>query len=127
MMRARKDGGQSTVELALVLPFVCLLILSLVQVGLVVHAHLLVVSAAREGARAAAVDEHPMAAQIAVVAGTPLDRDRVDVHSRDAGGGNVEVEVNYTYETNVPLIGGLMGDVELSSSAEMRREWTSDG
>jgi hypothetical protein len=124
--RARGDGGQSTVELALVLPFVCLVVLALVQVGLVIHAHLLVVHAAREGARAAAVDEHPMAAQMAVVAGTPLDAQHVLVTSRHAGD-RVEVEVRYRYSTDVPLIGSLVGDVDLSATAVMRREWTSDG
>lgn len=122
MRRVRKDGGQATVELALVLPFVCLLLLALVQVGLVVHTHLLVVHAAREGARAAAVDEHPMAAQLAVVAGTPLDRDQVSVTTRD-GGDRIEVEVRYRYEPDLPIIGSLLGDIGLSASATMRREW----
>lgn len=122
MRRVRGDGGQATVELALVLPFVCLVLLALVQVGLVVHAHLLVVHAAREGARAAAVDEHPLAAQVAVVAGTPLDRDQVSVDTRHAGE-RVEVEVRYRYEPDLPLIGALLGDINLSASATMRREW----
>ena len=124
MRRVREDGGQSTVELALVLPFVCLVVLAVVQVGLVIHAHLLVVHAAREGARAAAVDEHPMAARIAVVAGTPLDAEHVTVTSRDAGE-RVEVEVQYRYSTDVPLIGSLVGDVDLSATAVMRREYGS--
>ncbi len=126
MKRVREDRGQATVELALVLPFVCLVLIALVQVGLVVHAHLLVVHAAREGARAAAVDQHPMAAQAAVVAGTPLDRDKVSVRSRQAGD-QVEVEVRYRYETDLPLIGSLVGDIDLSATAVMRREWTADG
>jgi Flp pilus assembly protein TadG len=118
----RGDGGQATVELALVLPLVCLLLLALVQVGLVVHAHLLVVHAAREGARAAAVDPHPSAARAAVTAGVPLDHDRVDVTTRDAGGERVQVQVRYRYSTDVPLVGALFGDVDLTATATMRRE-----
>jgi Flp pilus assembly protein TadG len=122
MSRRREDGGQATVELALVLPLVCLMLLALVQVGLVVHAHLLVVHAAREGARAAAVDPHPSAAHLAVVAGVPLDRDRLDVTTREAGGGLVQVEVRYRYATDVPLVGALLGEVDLTARATMRRE-----
>ena len=51
MSGRREDGGQAAVELALVLPMVCTLLLAVVQVALVVHAQLLVVHAAREGAR----------------------------------------------------------------------------
>lgn len=122
MRSGREDRGQATVELALVLPFVCLLLLALVQVGLVVHAHLLVVHAAREGARAAAVDPHPLAAQVAVVAGTPLDRDDVTVKSR-SGDDEVTVGVEYRYRTDLPLVGALFGDVDLSAEATMRKEW----
>ncbi|MGY6499887.1 MAG: TadE/TadG family type IV pilus assembly protein [Acidimicrobiales bacterium] len=120
--RTREDGGQATVELALVLPLVCLMMLAIVQVGLVIHAHLLVVHAAREGVRAAAVDTHPLAAHVAVVAGAPLDPDRLDVEVSDAGDGRVRVEVRYRYETSVPLVGALFGDVDLSAVAVMRRE-----
>lgn len=122
MNRAREDGGQATVELALVLPLVCLLLLAVVQVGLVVHAQLVVVHAAREGARAAAVDEHPLAAQVAVVAGAPLDQDRVVV-TTDSVGERVRVEVTYEYSTEVPLVGALMPDLDLSATATMRREY----
>ena len=122
MKRRRGDEGQATVELALVLPLVCLLLLALVQVGLVVHAHLLVVHAAREGARAAAVDPHPSAAHVAVIAGVPLDRDRVEVITRETAGDRVEVQVRYRYSTDVPLVGALLGDIDLAASATMRRE-----
>jgi Flp pilus assembly protein TadG len=122
MTRRREDGGQATVELALVLPLVCLLLLVLVQVGLVVHAHLVVVHAAREGARAAAVDPHPAAAHLAVVRGAPLAVEQVQVSTSDAGGDMVTVEVRYRYSTDVPLVGALVGDIDLSARATMRKE-----
>ena len=122
MNRAREDEGQATVELALVLPLVCLLMLAVVQIGLVVHAQLVVVHAAREGARAAAVDEHPLAAQVAVVAGTPLDQNQITV-TTDSVGERVRVEVTYEYSTDVPLVGALMPDLDLSATATMRREY----
>jgi hypothetical protein len=120
--RTREDRGQATVELALVLPLVCLLLLAVVQVGLVVHTQLVVAHAAREGVRAAAVDPHPLAARVAVVAGTPLDRDRVEVGTRSVGD-RVVVEVTYRYESSMPVIGALVPDLDLSANATMRREY----
>ena len=122
MSRTREDGGQATVELALVLPLVCLLLLAVVQVGLVVHTQLVVAHAAREGVRAAAVDPHPFAARAAVVAGTPLDRDEVEVDSKSIGD-RVVVEVRYRYSSSMPVIGALVPDLGLSASATMRREY----
>ena len=60
--RPRGDRGQAMVETALVLPLVVLFLLAVVQVGLVVRAQVLVTHAAREAARAAAVDPDPAAA-----------------------------------------------------------------
>ena len=57
--RLRGSRGQATVELALTFPLVVLLLLMVVQLGLVIHAQLLAIHAAREGARAAAVAPEP--------------------------------------------------------------------
>ena len=40
----RRDGGQAAVELALCLPFVCLLVLGLVQVAIIVRDRIAVVA-----------------------------------------------------------------------------------
>ena len=122
MSGRREDGGQAAVELALVLPMVCTLLLAVVQVALVVHAQLLVVHAAREGARAASVDPSPGAAIAAVVGGTPLDADRTEVEVDDPGGGRVRVEVRYSMPTDVPLVGAVLDDLELTATAVMRVE-----
>lgn len=122
MSRGGDERGQATVELALVLPFVCALLLLVVQVGLVVHAQLVVVHAAREAVRAAAVDPDPEAARVAVIGGTPLPAAAVDVAVADAGDGRVRVVVTYDMPTDVPLVGGLVGDIELSAAAVMRIE-----
>ena len=47
------DAGQAAVEVALVLPFLALVLLLVVQTALVVRDQVLVVHAAREAARAA--------------------------------------------------------------------------
>ncbi len=118
------ERGQATVELAAVLPFVAVLLLVVVQVGVVVRAQVLVVHAAREGARAAAVDPSPAAAATAAAASGELapNRLRVDVEGAGRPGGDVTVTATYRVETQVPLVGALVGDVEVRGTATMRVE-----
>ncbi len=123
--RARSSGsadrGQATAEAALILPVIALALLAVVQIGLVVHDRIMVTHAAREGARVAAVEGGDRAVRDAVVASGGLAPDRLDV-VRTGSGGRVTVVVRYRAPTNVPLIGPLIGDVELIGSATMRRE-----
>ncbi len=119
-----RDRGQSTVEVALLLPFVALLLLAVVQVGLVARDQVLVVHAAREAARAAAVDPADAAARDAAASAADLAPERlsVQVSSRGAAGSRVEVTVRYRSGTGVPLVGRLVGDVEVTGRATMRVE-----
>ena len=118
------DGGQAAVELALVLPLVFLLLLVVVQVGLVARDQVLVVHATREAARQAAVDPAPDAARKAALAGSHLAPGRltVDVRNRAGPGSRVSVRVEYRTPTDIPLVGALVHDLTLSSSASMRVE-----
>jgi hypothetical protein len=116
--------GQAAVELALVLPVLAVLLLAVVQVALVVRDQVLVVHAAREGARAAAVDPSPAAARRAAAGAGPLEPARIDVR---LGGGRregepVQVSVAYRSPTVVPLVGPLLPDVSLHGRASMRVE-----
>lgn len=122
--RAREDRGQAAVELALVLPLLAALALALLQVALVVRDQVLVVHAAREGARAAAVSDEPGAARAAAMAGAGLVAARLDVDASGRGraGSRVRVLVRYRSPTDLPLVGPLVGDVALSGSASMRVE-----
>jgi Flp pilus assembly protein TadG len=123
----RGDGGQSTVELALALPGVALLVLFVVQVVVVVHDQLLVDASVREAVRAAAVSGDTGAATRAGADGG-LDPRRltVDVDRRSAGDGTggdlVEVRVRYRAPTDVPAVGAILPDVELGARATMRSE-----
>lgn len=102
--RCQREGGQATVEVALLLPLLAMLLLAVVQVGLVVRDQVLVTHAAREAAR--------------------LDPDRLDVElsgSTDPGG-RLTVTVRYRSPTSVPLIGPLLGDRTLVAQATMRVE-----
>ncbi len=116
--------GQATVELVLALPVIVLALLVVVQVALVARAQVLVVHAAREGARAAAVDPSPRVASGAVSDRGGLDPSRTRVHAAVSGSDPalVEVTVRYRAPTDVPLVGALVGDPVLEASVTMRVE-----
>lgn len=118
------QSGQAAVELALVLPFLAVLLLLLVQVGLLVRDQVLVVHAAREGAREAAVEPAPGAAREAALAGSGLDPGRLDVAVSGRGGPGSRVKVTATYRspTAVPVVGAALSDMRLEASATMRVE-----
>lgn len=122
--RTATDEGQAAVELALVLPLVAVVLLAVVQVGLLVRDQVLVVHAAREAAREAAVEPAPAASRRAALAGSGLDGNRLDVHvtGRAGPGSRVRVEVKYRSPTRVPLVGAAVGDVSLDATATMRVE-----
>jgi Flp pilus assembly protein TadG len=114
------------VELALLLPVVALLLLAILQVAVLARDVVLVTHAAREAARAAAVDPDPTAATAAAREATGLDADRlrVAVSGRGGPGSRVRVEVSYRAGTDVPLVGALLGDRTLRGTATMRVEGT---
>lgn len=122
--RSHRDRGQSSVEVALLLPFVAVLLLGVVQVGLVVRDQVLVVHAAREAARAAAVDPAEGAARDAAEAASALSPARlvVAVSGRGEPGSRVSVTVSYASPTVVPVVGRLLGDVTVTARATMRVE-----
>ena len=56
----RERAGQSVVELAITLPILLLLMLGLVNLGLLMHAQIVLTNAAWEGARAGATITDPV-------------------------------------------------------------------
>ena len=117
------ERGQASVELALCLPVVAVLLLVVVQAGLVVADQVAVVQAAREGARRAAVDPDPAAARHAALGGR-LVPGQTTVSVERLGGRPplARVTVRHRAATEVPLVGGLLPDVELASAATMAVE-----
>ena len=120
----RRTSGQATVELALALPLLALLALTLVQVGLVVRDQVLVVHAAREAAREAAVTDDPAAAAREGLRASSLKRTRVtvDISGRRERGSRITASVSYLAATEVPFVGALVPDIRLHSAATMRVE-----
>jgi len=121
---ARSERGQATAELALVLPVFVIAVLLVVQAGILVRGQILVTHAAREGARAAALDDDTSAVEQAVRRATPLDPGRLAIRIRGRGkpGSRVTVEVTYTPPSPVPLLRSIVGRVTLRAEATMRVE-----
>jgi Flp pilus assembly protein TadG len=120
--RRRPEGGQATVELALTLPFVAVLLLAVVQVLVVAHAQQRIEHAAREAARVAAVGDDPEAVRRAAALGVGGGASALDVEIRSVDGGLVEVTVRRRFATDVPVVGALTPDLALVGRATFRRE-----
>jgi hypothetical protein len=84
----------------------------------------LVAHAAREAARAAAVDDDVDAVRRAAERAGPLAADRleVEVSGREGAGGRVRVVVRYTVPLRLPLVPGRGLEADLTADATMRVE-----
>jgi hypothetical protein len=121
--RRRRDHGecgQATVEFALVLPVLVLVLMLVFQVALVARDQVLAVQAARAAAREAAVGSDM--ARVNGAARATLPGAEVSVTSRGAIGEPIVIQVHYRSHTNLPLIGPLLPDPQLTARAVMRRE-----
>ena len=115
------ERGQATAELAMLLPFVLILILSVGQVALVWRSQLLVTQAAREAARVGTVSSNPAAISRAAKDATGLDPNRIEVTiiERGAPGDLVVVVVRYRPVDHLPLVGFAVRDRVVSARATM--------
>jgi len=118
-VRQGDDSGQATVEFALTLPVLLIVVLGLVQVGVAVRNELAVELAAREGARAASVTSN--AARSASAAATSAVSLPIVV-STSPQGSVVTVTVTYVDPTNVPIIGRFLGPTTHTASVTMALE-----
>jgi Flp pilus assembly protein TadG len=116
----KRDSGQATVELALALPLLCLMLLGVVQVAVIGRGQLAVQLAAHEAVRAAAVSADPVAAaDTAAHHAVSLRPLNVEVTSDDT---TITVTVTYIDHTDVSMVGALLSDVTLQASATMAFE-----
>ena len=123
-VRLWREQGQATAEVALLTPFLAMLVMLVVQVGLVVRDQVLVVHTAREAGRVAAVDADMGRTVEAARSATVLDAGRLDVErsARGRPGDSVTVTVTYRSPTRLPIVGALVDDVELTADATFRVE-----
>jgi Flp pilus assembly protein TadG len=116
------------VEFALVLPVLLLLVMGIIQFGIVFNNWIQVTSAAREGARKAAVSRtaaDPRAAAIAAAkASAPgLDASKLVVTpSATPWAQGSDVTVTVTYPWSVSILGFVVHSGNLSATTSMRVE-----
>lgn len=116
--------GQTTVELALCIPLVALLLAALVETGGIVSDQIRLWHAARDAARVAVVDPDPADVERASEdAGLhPVDVTISPAPALRAPGRPLTVSLRYHPAAQVPLIGDLLDDLTLSAAASMRIE-----
>ena len=114
-------------EFALVLPFLLVMILALLQVGLLARDRLVIEAATRAGAREAAVTPDDIAVRDVVVAAGPgLDPTLLSVSVARTGtrGDPVTVSVLYADPIGVPFVDWLFGTtVTFRAGATTRQEF----
>ena len=123
-LRRTNERGQATVEFVLCLPIAALLLGVLIEVGLLVGDYVRLWHAARESARIAIVDSDPQEIESAAEHGglSPVEVE-VDPEFADRGIGRpLTVTVSYRPSGRLPLLGRLIADRTLTSSATMRIE-----
>lgn len=120
MKLARSEGGQSSVELVLVLPVLLLVAAAVCQVALALNCYLVIGSASREGARRAAETNDTRAAGDAALkscAGLSGAKPKVDVQFPEGRSRGHPVRVTVTYK--MPLL--IPGLEKLVPSPQMKR------
>lgn len=127
-MKKINESGQSTVEFALTVPVLMLVLLALLQAGLIAHAQIMVTHAAREGARqAATADSDGEILQAARKGAAGLESNRLDVSfSAPSGwkaGEPVTVRTTYDVPVFAPFLKKVInGAVGVGAQATMRIE-----
>jgi len=118
-----RESGSATVEFALVLPLLLLVLLASVEVMIVARSQLQLGHAAREGAREAATTpdlDRAIAAVHRSLDEGGAARVRVSIDRQQHVGGIARVTATLRHSIAAPLFGGLT--VTLTSSAAMRVE-----
>lgn len=124
MAREGNEAGQTTVELALLLPLVVAVLAALFEVGMIGLDQLRLWNAAREAARTGVVDPEPATIRSAAERSglQPLEIAIDPETLARTAGEPLTVDLAYRPEGRVPLIGALIDGVTLHASATMRIE-----
>lgn len=113
------DRGQATVEFALCLPLVLIVMLTMAQLVIIGLQKVRLVHTTREAARSAAIAGDPATSAARAVESLGA-RDVEVVTSTDEGW--VTVRVRQTFRTDIPVVGPWLPDIELEEEVTMLRE-----
>lgn len=140
--RRRKSKGQSLAEFALVFPVMALLLFGLLDLGRAVYMYNTLANAARAGARVAAVNQNAgngvcdpsqrdrwSIVQCVMDEGVSIPVQKTDIDIKYIGTSCVtrqldppciaEITVFQTYTPFTPLIGDIIGPIQLRASSDM--------
>lgn len=125
----RERRGQAMVELAIVLPILLLVLMGIIDFGRIYQGYLVVTTAAREGARQAAVGASDSAITATVLAAaTSLPEAAVKVQVLPAAasrypGTAITVEVSYRLPVLTPILQGMLhSPYTVMGQAVMKKE-----
>ena len=131
--RRSDASGQATVELALLLPVICGLLVLAFEVGGVVRSQVLLVQLTRQVAREAAVAAGDGqsggaldGAAAARAAGLDPAHLQLEVGPAGSGDGLITVRASYHRSVGVPLLGVIRRQVTLTSQLTVRPEDRAD-
>ena len=114
------ERGQSTVEVALLIPLLAIFLMLVIQVGLVARQHVLVANASRVGAREASVNRNTGEAVSQVRRTVP--NAKVQINRPSTPGQYVRVKVSDTVESSLPIVGVVFPDITVTGETTMRVE-----
>lgn len=122
--RASDERGQATVELALCLPLVALLLAAVVEIAMVAADQARLLHAAREAARVAVVDDNAAEIQAAAensgLKGVELAvSPKPDLRRQ---GDPLTIRLSYKPPARTPIVGILIQGITLRAQATMRIE-----
>ncbi len=122
MMRWKiiEEKGTSSVEFALILPILILILFSILEFGIAYNNYLAITHAAREGARLAAVGKY--SEEVVRERAYPVNPTSIIINYPNGNrhGEPVEVVVRYNFPLDIPLWGSET--IPLMSKAQMRIE-----
>ncbi len=119
----RDQGGQATVEFALVIPLIAMMLLLIVQAAVVVREQVMLINGVREAARAAAVDP---SADISGIARSASGIASMSVSSSNDGT-NITVTGTAEVPIVVPFLKSIRSSVGIDARATFRSETASAG
>lgn len=135
-----RDRGQTLVEFALILPVFVLVMLGVLDLGRAVFAYHTINNSAREAVRVAIVNQNTTVITDEAISqgvGLGLTASDVDITFLDGSYGDTapcniaprfgcvaEIEVSYDYTAVTPIIGSLVGTIEMAGSTRQPIERT---
>jgi len=115
----RRDSGQATVELALCLPVVTIIVLVMTQLCVIGIHTVALVNTTRDVTRVAAIGVDPVTAARQAARRLAADSVRVDVRVDD---GWVTVRLTESVPTDLPIVGSWFGDIVVHQELTMMLE-----